>query len=51
VWRPTLTITGMEGIGGKDAGNVLHPSLTLKYSVRLPPNIDCDEATRHLHDV
>ncbi len=37
VWEPTLTITGQEGLTGKDSGNVIHPSITMKQSIRLPP--------------
>mmetsp|Transcript_54400 Transcript_54400/g.118628 ORF Transcript_54400/g.118628 Transcript_54400/m.118628 type:complete len:132 (+) Transcript_54400:735-1130(+) len=44
VWYPTMTITGHEGFGDKHAGNVIHSSLTLKYSFRLPPNVDSSKA-------
>ncbi|MEM6641213.1 MAG: peptidase dimerization domain-containing protein, partial [Pseudomonadota bacterium] len=40
-WRPTLTITGAEGLPSIDsAGNVLRPSTQVKLSFRLPPSAD-----------
>ena len=40
-WRPALSITGQEGLPPvPDGGNVLLPSVTLKLSLRLPPNCD-----------
>ncbi len=37
-WRPTLTITGAEGLpDAAAAGNVLRTHTTLKLSLRLPP--------------
>jgi acetylornithine deacetylase/succinyl-diaminopimelate desuccinylase-like protein len=44
-WRPTLSVTGLEGapqIG--DAGNVLRPATAAKLSIRLPPTLDADAA-------
>jgi acetylornithine deacetylase/succinyl-diaminopimelate desuccinylase-like protein len=40
-WRPTLSITGVDGIppAGR-AGNVLRPYTALKLSFRLPPTAD-----------
>ncbi len=44
-WRPTLSITGAEGMPALvDAGNVLLPFTTLKLSFRLPPTCDADDA-------
>jgi acetylornithine deacetylase/succinyl-diaminopimelate desuccinylase-like protein len=44
-WRPTLSITGAEGMPLiRDAGNVLRPRTALKLSVRLPPGADADTA-------
>ena len=44
-WRPTLTVTGADGIPELvNAGNVLLPYNTLKLSFRLPPTTDADEA-------
>ena len=44
-WRPTLAITGAEGMPAMvDAGNVLLPFTELKLSFRLPPTCDADAA-------
>ncbi len=44
-WRPTLAITGAEGMPAMiDAGNVLLPFTKLKLSFRLPPTCDADAA-------
>ena len=44
-WRPTLSVTGQEGIPSlKNGGNVLRAYTTLKLSFRLPPNGDLEEA-------
>ena len=44
-WRPTLAVTGAEGMPALiDAGNVLLPFTTLKLSFRLPPSCDADDA-------
>jgi acetylornithine deacetylase/succinyl-diaminopimelate desuccinylase-like protein len=44
-WRPTLSITGAEGLPRiADAGNVLRPRTALKLSVRLPPSADAATA-------
>ena len=46
-WRPALSTIGADGIPPiADAGNVLRPSTSLMLSLRLPPTIDGDEATR-----
>jgi acetylornithine deacetylase/succinyl-diaminopimelate desuccinylase-like protein len=40
-WRPTLSITGVDGIPAfRSAGNVLRPQTTLKLSFRLSPTMD-----------
>jgi acetylornithine deacetylase/succinyl-diaminopimelate desuccinylase-like protein len=40
-WRPTLSVTGVEGMPPvADAGNVLRPFTAVKLSVRLPPRVD-----------
>lgn len=40
-WRPTLSITGADGLPTpEDAGNVLRPFTTLVLSFRLPPTAD-----------
>jgi acetylornithine deacetylase/succinyl-diaminopimelate desuccinylase-like protein len=39
-WRPTLSVTGAEGLPAfRSAGNVLRPHTTLKLSFRLPPTL------------
>ncbi len=51
-WRPTLSVTGVEGIPPLgNAGNVLRPGTALKLSVRIPPGIDPARATEVLKDV
>lgn len=41
IWRPMLTITGIEGIPSLEkAGNVLRPYTTVKCSLRLPPSLN-----------
>ena len=44
-WRPTLAVTGAEGLPELvNAGNTLLPFTTLKLSFRLPPTCDAEEA-------
>lgn len=44
-WRPTLSITGADGLPSVgNAGNVLLPGTILKLSFRLPPTTDPDDA-------
>src|SRR5260370_20744460 len=51
-WRPTLSVTGVEGIPAlADAGNVLRPKTALKLSLRLPPTADADLASRRVKEV
>ncbi|GAA0497514.1 MULTISPECIES: M20 family metallopeptidase [Pigmentiphaga] len=46
-WRPALSVTGAAGLPSIDAaGNVLRPKTSLKLSMRLPPTVDADRATR-----
>jgi acetylornithine deacetylase/succinyl-diaminopimelate desuccinylase-like protein len=48
-WRPTLSVTGLEGAPAiVDAGNVLRPATAAKLSVRLPPTLDAEAASRRL---
>jgi acetylornithine deacetylase/succinyl-diaminopimelate desuccinylase-like protein len=45
-WRPTLSVTGADGIPATDAaGNVLRPYTALKLSYRLPPTVPAELAT------
>ena len=48
-WRPTLSVTGVDGFPElKNAGNVLRPYTAFKLSLRLPPLIDGNEAAARL---
>ena len=48
-WRPTLSVTGVDGFPElKNAGNVLRPYTAFKLSLRLPPLIDGNEAALKL---
>ena len=48
-WRPTLSVTGAEGLPAlKDAGNVLRPYTAFKLSLRLPPLVDGAQAAQAL---
>lgn len=48
-WRPTLSVTGVDGFPEmKSAGNVLRPHTAFKLSVRLPPLVDGNEASLRL---
>jgi acetylornithine deacetylase/succinyl-diaminopimelate desuccinylase-like protein len=48
-WRPTLSVTGVDGLPElKNAGNVLRPFTAFKLSLRLPPPVDGNEAALRL---
>ncbi|MCH7343495.1 M20 family metallopeptidase [Pelomonas sp. CA6] len=48
-WRPTLSVTGVDGFPElKNAGNVLRPYTAFKLSLRLPPLVDGNEAALRL---
>jgi acetylornithine deacetylase/succinyl-diaminopimelate desuccinylase-like protein len=48
-WRPTLSVTGVEGFPTlANAGNVLRPFTAFKLSLRLPPLVDGNEASLKL---
>ncbi len=48
-WRPTLSVTGVEGFPELgNAGNVLRPYTAFKLSLRLPPLVDGDQAAQKL---
>lgn len=50
-WRPTLSVTGADGLPAlTDAGNVLRPHTAVKLSVRLPPTMDGERASRLLKE-
>ncbi|MDO5288323.1 MAG: M20/M25/M40 family metallo-hydrolase [Pseudomonadota bacterium] len=51
-WRPTLSVTGAEGLPPlRDAGNVLRPYTAFKLSLRLPPLVDAAQAVQELKRV
>jgi acetylornithine deacetylase/succinyl-diaminopimelate desuccinylase-like protein len=48
-WRPTLSVTGVDGMPElKNAGNVLRPFTAFKLSLRLPPMVDANDAAMKL---
>ncbi len=48
-WKPTLSVTGVDGLPElKNAGNVLRPFTAFKLSLRLPPLVDGNEAAATL---
>jgi len=48
-WRPTLSVTGVDGMPSlQNAGNVLRPYTAFKLSLRLPPLIDGNAAALEL---
>ena len=48
-WKPTLSVTGVEGFPDLgNAGNVLRPYTAFKLSLRLPPLVDGHEASLRL---
>lgn len=51
-WRPTLSVTGVEGMPKlEDAGNVLRPYTAVKLSVRIPPALDPVLASNKLKEI
>ncbi len=45
-WRPTLSVTGVDGFPPlSSAGNVLRPHTAFKLSLRLPPLVDGHQAS------
>jgi acetylornithine deacetylase/succinyl-diaminopimelate desuccinylase-like protein len=51
-WRPTLSVTGADGLPSlMDAGNVLRPQTSVKLSIRLPPTMDGERASKLLKEV
>lgn len=51
-WRPYLSVTGADGLPPpKDAGAVTLPSTALKLSMRLPPTLKADQATKALTEI
>ena len=51
-WRPTLSITGADGLPALvNAGNVQLPYTTLKLSFRLPPTTDSKQAAAAVKEI
>jgi acetylornithine deacetylase/succinyl-diaminopimelate desuccinylase-like protein len=51
-WRPTLSVTGVDGFPElKNAGNVLRPYTAFKLSLRLPPLVDGHSASLKLKEL
>ncbi len=51
-WRPALAVIGADGLPPvKDAGNVLRPGTALKLSLRLPPTVDAEIASKKLKEI
>lgn len=50
-WRPSLEVTGIEGVPAlAQAGNVLRTNTKMKLSVRIPPMVDSQMATQVLEE-
>ena len=50
-WRPALSITGIDGVPPLgSAGNVLLPFTAVKISLRIPPRLNPEHATRLLKE-
>lgn len=50
-WRANLSVTGASGLPDyTKAGNVVRPSTTLRLSMRLPPNMDCQKAAAAIRE-
>ena len=48
-WRAALSVTGSDGLPSlESAGNVLRPYSAVKLSMRLPPTVDGETATRKM---
>ena len=48
-WKPTLSVTGAEGLPAlQDAGNVLRPYTAFKLSMRFPPLVDVPQAIQEM---
>ncbi len=51
-WRPTLSITGQEGLPDLvQGGNVLRPQTALKLSIRTPPTLNVSGLDRKLKEL
>jgi len=51
-WQAALSVTGADGLPPIDsAGNVLRPGTALQLSLRLPPTVDGEQATRAVKEL
>lgn len=51
IWRPQLTLIGMDGVPSIDnCGNVLRPSTTFAFSLRLPPTLPIESAKKTVRE-
>lgn len=51
-WRPALSVIGADGLPSvEDAGNVLRPNTSVKLSLRLPPTVDAEIASKKLKEI
>jgi acetylornithine deacetylase/succinyl-diaminopimelate desuccinylase-like protein len=42
-WNPTFTLIGMDGVPNKsNAGNIILPEMTFRFSMRIPPYLKSD---------
>ncbi len=51
-WRPALSVIGADGLPSvEDAGNVLRPNTSVKLSLRLPPTVDAEIASKKFKEI
>lgn len=51
-WRPSLAVTGAEGLPPlSKAGNVVRASTSLRISIRLPPGVDSSKALQETIEI
>ena len=51
-WRPTVSVTGVDGIPPTAiAGNVLRPFTTFTLSIRTPPSLNAADAAKVVKDL
>ena len=51
-WKPALSIVGAEGLPpASNAGNVLRPFTSLKFSIRIPPMVNPIDAQKAIERV
>jgi acetylornithine deacetylase/succinyl-diaminopimelate desuccinylase-like protein len=49
IWKPQLSIVGIDGLPATAvAGNVLRPETNVKFSLRIPPTLNAEQATKDL---